>query len=86
MAIEADTGVCIEQKDIPWYFGENQARYLVTAKTSNALILLEEAKNKNIEARIIGSFGGELVKFGESFLPYNELKLIYANALELALE
>ena len=86
MAIEADTGVCIEQKDIPWYFGEDQGRYLVTTTASNALILLEEAKNKNIEARIIGSIGGELVKLGESFLPYNELKLIYANSLELALE
>ena len=86
MAIEADTGICIEQKDIPWYFGEDQGRYLVTTTASNALILLEEAKNKNIEARIVGSIGGELVKLGESFLPYNELKLIYANSLELALE
>ena len=86
MAIEADIGVSIEEKDIPWYFGEDQGRYLLTTTTSNALILLEKARNTNIKARIIGSFGGGLIKLGTSFLPYEELKMIYSKSLELALE
>jgi len=86
MAIEADIGVSIEEKDIPWYFGEDQGRYLLTTTTSNALILLEKARNTNIKARIIGSFGGGLIKLGASFLPYEELKMIYSKSLELALE
>jgi len=86
MAVEADIGVNIEQKDIPWYFGEDQGRYLVTTTTSNALNLLEKARDTNIDARIIGSFGGDLVKLGNSCLPYKDLKSVYAKSFKLALE
>ncbi|MCE2927568.1 MAG: phosphoribosylformylglycinamidine synthase subunit PurL [Rickettsiales bacterium] len=68
------------QSPIPFYFGEDQARYLLTTK--NSRIILEQAKKAGITAAVIGKtqaenleFAGEKIatatlrKTNESWLP-----------------
>ncbi len=86
MSIEANLGVSIEDQEIAWYFGEGQGRYLVSMPTSEATLLCNRASSTGVEARIIGSFGGESIKLGKSSANIEELKICYTTSLPKALE
>ena len=85
MALEANLGVSIEDQEIPWYFGEEQGRYLLSMATTEAMMLCNKAKLANVDARIIGSFAGSLIKFGKYSIECDELRSTYLNSLEQAL-
>ena len=86
MSMEANLGVSIEDQEIAWYFGEGQGRYLVSMPTSEATLLCNRASSTSVEARIIGSFGGESIKLGKSSANLEELKICYTTSLPKALE
>ena len=86
MSVEANLGVSIEDQEIAWYFGEGQGRYLVSMPTSEATLLCNRASSTGVEARIIGSFGGESIKLGNSSANLEELKICYTTSLPKALE
>jgi phosphoribosylformylglycinamidine synthase len=86
MSMEANLGVSIEDQEIAWYFGEGQGRYLVSMPTSEATLLCNRASSTGVEARIIGSFGGESIKLGNSSANLEELKICYTTSLPKALE
>jgi len=86
MSMEANLGVSIEDQEIAWYFGEGQGRYLVSMPTSEATLLCNRASSTGVEARIIGSFGGESIKLGKSSANLEELKICYTTSLPKALE
>ena len=86
MSMEANLGVSIEDQEIAWYFGEGQGRYLVSMPTSEATLLCNRASSTGVEASIIGSFGGESIKLGNSSANLEELKICYTTSLPKALE
>lgn len=80
MAQAANIGLVIEAGDAGWYFGEDQARYLLAVPFSEATILIDLAKSQGVPARLIGSFGGEEFGFGDARVQLSELNEIYRSA------
>ncbi|MBO45155.1 MAG: phosphoribosylformylglycinamidine synthase II [Rhodospirillaceae bacterium] len=69
MAIAGEIGANIKSPeiDIPlfaWAFGEDQARYVITSKQSEAI--LGSAKSVGISAAVIGTVGGSALTLGDS--------------------
>ncbi len=64
MALAANVGVTVKGGDTGWFFGEDQARYLLATKDASALI--SAVKTAGIEATEIGSFGGTDIKLGDT--------------------
>ena len=57
---------------IPYFFGEDQARYIITTK--NAAAILEAAKKSGITAEIIGITQAEMLEFAGEKIATAELK------------
>ncbi|MEK6204405.1 MAG: phosphoribosylformylglycinamidine synthase subunit PurL, partial [Amylibacter sp.] len=54
MALAANVGVTVQYGDTGWFFGEDQARYLLATKDTDAV--LAAAKAAGVEAAVIGTF------------------------------
>lgn len=62
MALASGIGAALDAEgDAGFWFGEGQARYVVTA--ANADAVLAAAKSAGVHARVIGSTGGEAITF-----------------------
>lgn len=77
MAQAAGTGLAIEDGDTGWFFGEDQGRYLLAVPMTEATILIDLAKSQGIQARLIGSFGGEDFALGDAKADLADLVAIY---------
>ncbi len=75
MAMAAGVGVTVQDGDTGWFFGEDQARYLLT--TSDAAALLTAARNADVEAAEIGSFGGTNIALGNSKVALADVKTAF---------
>ena len=53
------------EKTIPWLFGEDQARYIVTCNNKKTNIILKAAKKLNLEAKEIGKLNGKFLQIIE---------------------
>jgi len=62
MAMSANVGVSVSDGDTGWFFGEDQARYLLATRQSDALV--SAAKDAGIPVQVIGSFSGDQVVLG----------------------
>ncbi|MGH6932154.1 MAG: AIR synthase-related protein, partial [Dongiaceae bacterium] len=65
MAMAGGIGAAIGNGDRGWLFGEDQARYLVTATPQHAQALLKEAAALAVPARLIGETGGQALTLAE---------------------
>ena len=72
MAMAAGVGATVQDGDTGWFFGEDQARYLLA--TNNADALITAAKAAGVEAAEIGAFGGTDIALGESKVPLADVK------------
>ena len=76
MALAGDTGVALDADDaLPsaaWFFGEDQARYLLA--TNDPDVLVARAGAAGVPARILGRTGGERVCLGASGVALAELR------------
>ena len=77
LAVASNIGVMLEAGDTGFYFGEDQARYLLALPPSEAAMLASLAMDQGIPARIVGAFGGDMVKFGDDGATLDELAGIY---------
>ncbi len=84
MAEAAGCGLAIEQGDTGWFFGEDQARYLLAVPASEAASLVDMAQSAGVPARLIGSFGGASFQMGEAKAPMSELTDLYRSAFASA--
>jgi phosphoribosylformylglycinamidine synthase II len=84
MADAADCGLTVEDGDTAFYFGEDQARYLLAMAQSEAVFFCELAQSAGIPARITGSFGGTDLTLGTASIGLDTLQKIYAHSFELA--
>ena len=86
MAEEAGLGVTLDAGDIPTLFGEDQARYLVTASPENASALEAAAKAAGVTIARVGSFGGGDVTLGGASAPLADLSTLFRTAFAAAVE
>ncbi len=84
MAEGAGCGLAIEGGNTGWFFGEDQARYLLAVPMSEASMLVDLANSQGIPARLIGSFEGNQLKLGDAQAPISELAKIYRSSFEHA--
>ncbi len=73
MAEAAGVGVTLNRGDTATLFGEDQARYLVACSSDAAKKLVAAAEQASVSIAVIGSFGGDAIKFGENTAPLVEL-------------
>ncbi|NOX74093.1 MAG: phosphoribosylformylglycinamidine synthase II, partial [Alphaproteobacteria bacterium] len=79
MALAGDVGVTVTEGDTGWFFGEDQARYLLATRDADALIAA--AKKANILAQTIGTFEGNTVVLGDRPITLNKIRQAHETAL-----
>jgi phosphoribosylformylglycinamidine synthase len=58
-----------------WWFGEDQARYIVTVTESDASLVLAKMRGAGVPCARIGTTGGEVIAIaGEASIPVDALK------------
>ncbi|MDB4146314.1 MAG: phosphoribosylformylglycinamidine synthase subunit PurL [Rhodobacterales bacterium] len=80
MSISAGFGVSLLGGDTGWFFGEDQGRYILACKDSDALI--KAADLAGIPAQLIGSFGGDKIKLGEASIDFIDVKNAHETILK----
>ncbi|AGT09192.1 phosphoribosylformylglycinamidine synthase subunit PurL [Paracoccus aminophilus] len=80
MAEAAGFGVALDSAEIAALYGEDQARYLVTAPADKAEAILEAAKAAGVPAAKVGTFGGANVSFGTDSAALAGLSQLYRSA------
>ena len=90
MALAGGVGVAVARDDIlgetAWFFGEDQARYLIACRPGNVAELMGRARDAMVPLRDIGSFGGETVALGESSVSLDALGAAHAGGLSQLLD
>ncbi|MEM7243400.1 MAG: phosphoribosylformylglycinamidine synthase subunit PurL [Pseudomonadota bacterium] len=80
MALAGDCGLEVhEAGDIGWWFGEDQARYILSTADPDAVL----AKAK-VPAMVIGAVQGHDLKLGDVTVSLEELRAVYETALPQA--
>ena len=79
MAMAAGVGVTVQDGNTGWFFGEDQARYLLATKDAGALIAA--AKIAGVEAAAIGAFGGTDIALGESKVALVDVKIAFEGGI-----
>jgi len=79
MALSAGVGLKLKAGDTGWFFGEDQARYLLACKDSEAVI--SAAKLAGVEAELVGSFGGSNIYLGEAIIDIDTVKKAFETTL-----
>ena len=78
MALAGDIGATIDRPaEIPahsWLFGEDQARYLVTASPQEAEAMIWHAAEAGLPCRRIGTTGGDALMLDGATIPLTELR------------
>ena len=84
MAEAAGLGLCLDPADIPTLYGEDQARYLVTCSTAQAVKLEAVATAAGVPLARVGNFGGPTVRLGTDQAPLADLSALYRSAFAAA--
>ena len=79
MAFAADCGVSVSEGDTGWFFGEDQARYLLATSQADAVLAAAEAAG--VPAQIIGRFEGEVISLGAATLPLSTARAGFNDGL-----
>ncbi len=79
MALAGNVGVPLEGGDTGWFFGEDQARYLLA--TRKAARLLAEAEKAGVPARLIGRFDGDEIALGDSSVALDDIRAAHKGGL-----
>jgi phosphoribosylformylglycinamidine synthase len=80
MAISGHVGITLDATDTAGYFGEDQARYLISTNFDRAEALMVAAGQAGVPLATIGHVGGDTVTFGTSQAPLAELADIWRGA------
>lgn len=81
MALASGVGVRVDIHNTPssiaWFYGEDQARYLLACEESDLVYLERLAKENAVPLLKIGDFGGEAVVLGAANIPLTTLRAAY---------
>ncbi|MDG1236140.1 MAG: phosphoribosylformylglycinamidine synthase subunit PurL [Amylibacter sp.] len=83
MALSGNLGIVLKDGDTGWFFGEDQARYLIA--TSNPNAVLSAAKHAKVPAEIIGVATGDVLSLGKTSVTLNDLRNAFTNGLPKAI-
>ncbi|MEL7172446.1 MAG: AIR synthase-related protein, partial [Pseudomonadota bacterium] len=85
MALAAGTGIALDAPEsldpLAWFFGEDQARYLLAIDPGHLSAVLAMAGEARVPAEAVGRTGGDVVALGREHLPLTRLAEAHANAL-----
>ncbi len=79
MALAGRVGLSLEGGDTGWFFGEDQARYLVATRDAAGLVAAADAAG--VPARIVGSVGGAAVRLGAAEVALDRLREAHEGTL-----
>ena len=83
MVLSGNLGIVLKDGDTGWFFGEDQARYLIA--TSNPNAVLSAAKHAKVPAEIIGIATGDVLSLGKTSVTLNDLRNAFTNGLPKAI-
>ncbi len=81
MALAGNVGVSIKAGDAGWFFGEDQARYLVACAPETTSRVLEAGRAAGVVVQTIGAFNGTDIALGDSTLSLADLRHAHETAL-----
>ncbi len=64
-----------------WFFGEDQARYLLAVAADDEEAVLDRAEEAGVPARTVGRAGGDRIVLGDRALPLAEARAAHEGAL-----
>ncbi|NBB97474.1 MAG: phosphoribosylformylglycinamidine synthase subunit PurL [Alphaproteobacteria bacterium] len=85
MADAAGIGVALDSRDIAQLFGEDQARYLISANFDQAEALMVAAGQAGVAIAMVGRFGGDTVQLGRDSAPLADLSALYRGSFTKAI-
>ena len=74
MALAANIGIKISGESAGWFYGEDQARYILACSAGQSDELLAFLQNASVPATIIGTVGGSSVTLGTATIPLSDIK------------
>ncbi|MEM6944315.1 MAG: AIR synthase-related protein, partial [Pseudomonadota bacterium] len=87
MALATGTGLELEadpeRPPLAWFFGENQARYLIACPPDGTDAVLTTAEAARIAARPVGRMGGDMMALGGDRLPLAQLAEAHTKAIPI---
>jgi len=90
MALAGNTGVAIEADpaltDAEWFFGEDQARYLVACRPDATADLLGAGREAGVPVRRVGGTGGSYLSLGTSRAALEDLRAAHEAGLTKLLD
>jgi len=81
MALAANLGVTIDGKGAGWFFGEDQARYLVACDAAKADALVALFAEQDVPAAKVGSVGGDALALGADIIPLTSIREVFDTGL-----
>lgn len=81
MALAADLGVTIEGEGAGWFFGEDQARYLVACDATKADALVALLAGQDVPAAKVGTVGGDALTLGADVIPLTSIREVFDTGL-----
>jgi phosphoribosylformylglycinamidine synthase II len=79
MALAGNTGIELKDGNTGWFFGEDQARYLLA--TSDAEPILVAALKSGVPAQVVGWATGDAIKLGKASLSLKTARLAFETGL-----
>ena len=81
MALAANLGVTIDGEGAGWFFGEDQARYLVACDANKADTLVALFEAQDVPAAKVGSVGGDALTLGTDIIPLTSIREVFDTGL-----
>ncbi|MEL7098981.1 MAG: phosphoribosylformylglycinamidine synthase subunit PurL [Pseudomonadota bacterium] len=85
LAAAGGVGICLDNGETPFLFGEDQGRYLVACGFDRAEALMVAAVQAGVPIQSVGRFTGDTVRYGASEAPLAELDALHKSSLAAAL-
>jgi phosphoribosylformylglycinamidine synthase len=81
MALAADLGVAIDGEGAGWFFGEDQARYLVACDAAKVGALLSLLSDSGVPAAKVGTVGGDALSLGTDVIQLTSIREVFDTGL-----
>lgn len=81
MALAANLGVSITGKGAGWFFGEDQARYLLSCDADKSDALLELLGGLEVPAAAVGNVGGDALTLGDAVIKLTDIREVFDTGL-----
>ena len=81
MALAANLGVTITGETAGWFFGEDQARYLLSCEADKSGALLELLGSLDVPAAAVGNVGGDALTLGDAIITLADIREVFDTGL-----